>query len=227
MLQLVLQEDVDITRVSLASVCEQYLSFLSWMEALDIAIASEYLVIAATLIFIKSKRLLPAPPFAEEPAEDAALAEDTLRRRLIAYQHFKHAAAGMRERLEQSQGYYSRPPAPTDGFVQRFVLEPGRLSCAFARVLETAQARPALIKRDRCSVIGRMNWALRFIRERGAARLSELVAGCDLLETVATFLALLELIRARKLAFEQRYVFGDVVLRPARRPAQHELAQSA
>ena len=77
LLQLVLQQDLDITQVSLASVCEQYLSYLSLMEALDIGIASDYLVIAATLIFIKSKKLLPPPPppFDQDLTDDAGIVE--------------------------------------------------------------------------------------------------------------------------------------------------------
>src|SRR5437879_9689219 len=102
LLQLVMQQDLDITTVSLASVCEQYLSYLAMMEALDVEVASEYLVIAATLVFIKSKKLLPPPPppFTDELADEAFAAEEALRQRLIAYQQYKHAGAALRERYD-------------------------------------------------------------------------------------------------------------------------------
>jgi segregation and condensation protein A len=229
LLQLVLQQDLDITKVSLASVCEQYLAYLAMMEALDIEIASEYLVIAATLVFIKSKKLLPPPPppFSDELADEAALAEETLRRRLIAYQHFKEAGGGLRERFERNASYYPRPSVPEEGLVQRFVLDPQTLAAAFARALADAQARPAVVKRESFSVVVKMNYVLRVVRDRKRVLFSELIEGAQTLEIVVTFLAVLELIRARKIVFAQTALFDDIAFTPAPKGAVDQLAQSA
>ena len=226
-----LQQDVDITHVSLASVCEQYLAYLALMDALDIELASDYLVIAATLIFIKSKKLLPPPPppFDQDMADDAALAEEELRRRLIAYRHFKDAAAGLRERMEIAAAYYPRPAvnADTEGLVQRFTLDATTLAAAFKRALENAEARPAVLKRETFSVVVKMNHTLRLIRERTTMTFSELIAGCSTLEIVVTFLAVLELIRARKIRYAQPALFDDIVFTPQPKGAIDDLAQSA
>lgn len=220
---------MDITKVSLASVCEQYLAYLSLMEALDLDIASEYLLIAATLIFIKSKKLLPPPlpPFVDDLADEAALAEESLRERLIAYQHFKTAGGDLRRRFEENAAYYVRPGGVEGGLIQRYKLEVGALAAAFARTLEQAEARPAVVKREAFSMVVKMNHVLRLVRERGSLMLAELVEGCERLEIVVIFLATLELVRARKILYAQKGLFTDIVLTPASKGAANRLAQSA
>jgi segregation and condensation protein A len=229
LLHLVLQQDVDITSVSLASVCEQYVAHLALMERLDIDIASEYLVIAATLLFIKSKKLLPPPPppFVDELADEAALAEETLRQRLIAYAYFKKAGTDFRSRMEENAAYYARPAVPEDGLVQHFKLEPAALGTAFERALANAAARPAVVKRETFSMVVKMNYVLRQVRERATLAFSELIAGCRRLEVVVTFLALLELVRARKVRCAQPKLFSDIVITPAPKDATGSLGKSA
>lgn len=229
LLQLVVAQDLDITTVSLASVCEQYLGYLAMMEALDVEIASEYLVIAATLVFIKSKKLLPPPPppFTDELGDEALAAEEELRQRLIAYQHYKVAGGTLRERFEENSAYYPRPALPEEGLVQHFVLDARTLGEAFARVLANAQARPAVVKRESFSVVVKMNVVLKLVRERATVTFGELIAGCEKLEIVVTFLAVLELIRARKITYAQTALFDDISFAPAPKGAVSGLAHSA
>lgn len=229
LLQLVLQQDLDITQVSLASVCEQYLAYVAMMEALDIEIASEYLVIAATLVFIKSKKLLPPPPptFTDEMADEAAIAEQALRERLLAYQHFKTSGAELRSRYETFASYFPRPPVTEEGLVQHYLIDAKALAEAFARALSMAEARPAVVKRESFSVVVKMNYVLKIVRDRATIAFSELIAGCETLEIVVTFLAVLELIRARKIAYRQSALFEDIDLTPAPKGATSGLAQSA
>lgn len=211
----------------LAQVCEQYLAYLALMEALDVEIASEYLVIAATLVFIKSRRLLPpAPPIfvADELAEEAALAEEALRERLIAYQHFKNAGSELRERLTENAAFFARSPAPEEGLTQRFSLDAASIADAFTRALESAAARPAVVKRETFSMVVKMHYVLRLLRERGTVLFSELIADCEKMEIVVTFLAVLELVRLRRVAFEQARLFDDILLA---RPAKAQLAKPA
>ena len=229
LLQLVLAQDLDITTVSLAAVCEQYMAYIAMMEALDVEVASEYLVIAATLVFIKSKKLLPPPPppFTDELGDEAIAAEEALRQRLIAYQHFKQAGGTLRERFERNASYYARPAVPEEGLVQRFVLDATTLADAFARVLANAEARPAVVKREAFSVVVKMNYLLKLVRDRRAITFSQLIAGCELLEIVVTFLAALELIRARKITYAQTALFDDISFAPAPKGAVSGLAHSA
>ena len=229
LLHLVLQQDVDITKVSLASVCEQYVAHLALMESLDIDVASEYLVIAATLLFIKSKKLLPPPPppFVDELADEAAIAEEALRQRLIAYAHFKKAGADFRTRLEENAAFYARPSVPEEGLVQHFQLEPVSLVAAFGRALANAQARPAVVKRETFSMVVKMNYVLRQLRERATTAFSELIEGCRRLEVVVTFLAILELVMARKIHCAQPKLFSDIVITPTPKDAKLKLGKSA
>jgi segregation and condensation protein A len=229
LLQLVVSQDLDITTVSLASVCEQYLSYIALMEALDVEVASEYLVIAATLVFIKSKKLLPPPPppFVDELAEEALAAEEALRQRLLQYKQFKVAGADLKERFEENASYYPRPQQPEEGLVQRFVLDPKALADAFARVLANAEARPAVVKREAFSVVVKMNYVLRQVREKPEITFGELIEGSSKLEIVVTFLAVLELIRARKIVYAQTKLFDDISFAPAPKGATSGLAHSA
>jgi len=225
----VVQQDLDITTVSLASVCEQYLSYLALMEALDVEVASEYLVIAATLVFIKSKKLLPPPPppFTDELADEAFAAEELLRQRLVAYQQYKQAGATLREQFDRNASYYPRPHVPEEGLVQHFVLDSKTLAEAFARVLANAEARPAVVKREAFSVVVKMNYVLKLVRERMTTTFGELIEGCEKLEIVVTFLAVLELIRARKITYAQTALFDDITFAPAPKGAVSDLAHSA
>jgi segregation and condensation protein A len=229
LLNLVLQQDLDITKVSLAAVCEQYLAYLAVMEGLDLDVASEYLVIAATLLFIKSKKLLPPPPppFSDSLEDEALLAEESLRQRLIAYQHFKMLGARLRQIFEANASFFVRPHQPVEGLVQHYQLDPVALGDAFARALANVEARPAVVKRETFSMVVKMNFVLRQIRERSSALFSELVEGCRRLEVVVTFLAVLELIKARKIVHKQRKLFEDIALAPAPRGETDHLAHSA
>jgi segregation and condensation protein A len=229
LLQLVLEQDLDITKVSLASVCEQYLAYLTLMEGLDLDVASEYLVIAATLVFIKSKKLLPPPPppFSDALEDDALFAEEALRARLIAYQHFKNAGSRFRQLFDANAAYFGRIQQGEEGLVQRYKLDPQTLGLAFARALANAEARPAVVKRETFSMVVKMNYVLKQIRDRASALFSELVEGCKRLEVVVTFLAVLELIRARKIVHKQRKPFEDIALAPSPKGETDHLAHSA
>lgn len=229
LLHLVLEQDLDITQVSLSSVCDQYLAYLSLMDRLDIDVASEYLVIAATLLFIKSKKLLPPPPppFSDDLEDEAALAEETLRARLLAYQHFKRLGQRFRERLEENAAYYPRSAALEEGLVQHYRLDARALALALARALANAQVRPTVVKRETFSMVVKMNYVLRQVRERATLAFSELIAGCRRLEVVVTFLALLELVKARKVVCAQPKLFSDIIVTPAPKGATDQLGKSA
>lgn len=229
LLQLVLAQDLDITKVSLASVCEQYLAYIGLMESLDIEVASEYLVIAATLVFIKSKRLLPPPPppFVDELAEEAAAAENALRERLLAYQYFKISGSDLRARFEENRAYYVRTGASAEEIVQRYRLQPVSLAAAFVQALNSAATRPMVIKRETFSVVVKMSYLMRTLKQGGSVQFFALVADCEPLEVVVTFLAVLELVRARKIVFTQPAAFGDIMLQRAPKESAFTLAQSA
>jgi segregation and condensation protein A len=84
-----------------------------------------------------------------------------------------------------------------------------------------------VVKREAFSVVVKMNYVLRMVRERGSMTFGELIEGCEKLEIVVTFLAVLELVRARKVLYAQTVLFDDIVFTPAPKGAVDQLAQSA
>ena len=110
LLSLIKEQQLDIATVPLASVAEQYLAYVRTMQALDVEIAAEYLVIAATLVFLKSKALLPPIPqeFDEEPGETPEEVEERLRRRLIAYSKYREFGEELRERQAEAGSFFYR-----------------------------------------------------------------------------------------------------------------------
>src|SRR5690606_30875549 len=131
--------------IPIALITQQYLEYLDLMEEMNLDLAGEFLVMAATLIHIKSRMLLPRPdPTQEEPEEDP---RDALVRRLVEHQRFKAAAELLHEKEIQRSAQWARP----DGRVAEVVGEPPEpeievdlfsLMAAFRQVLERARRRP-------------------------------------------------------------------------------------
>src|SRR5271157_281456 len=98
LLHLVKEQELDIATVSLATVADQYFAYISGMEQLDIELAAEYLVMAATLVFLKSRSLLPPipPEFMAEGEETPEMVEERLRQRLITYSKYRDAGEQLR-----------------------------------------------------------------------------------------------------------------------------------
>ena len=130
LLSIIKEQQLDIATVPLASVAEQYLAYVRMMEDLDMEVAAEYLVIAATLVFLKSKALLPPIPqeFLDESEETAEEVEERLRRRLIAYSRYRELGVQLRARQEEASGYYFRDSGdPTSELVQHYRIDPEKL----------------------------------------------------------------------------------------------------
>ena len=190
----------------LASVAQQYFDYIAVMDALDVEVAAEYLVIAATLMFLKSKSLLPAIPaaFVSEDEESAEEVEERLRRRLIAYSTYKGVSEDLRRRREEAESYFYREAGdPAAEVVQKYRIAPVKLANALMAALRASKPEKRTIVRERFSIARQMEYVARVVRERGAVEFSELCATFDRPGIIATFLAILELIRQRRLAYEQ------------------------
>lgn len=217
LLTLIKERELDIVTVPLADVADQYVAYIRLMESLNVELAAEYLVIASTLVFLKSKALLPPIPeeLIAEGEETPEEVEERLRQRLIAYSRYKSAGDELRKRLDEEAGYlYREGGDSTTEIVQRYALKLDKLSLALAAVLSRAKAEPRTVARDRISVIEQMAYVARIVREHGAARFSELCAGYHRHEIIATFLAVLELIRRGRMGFRQDEIFADIELFP-------------
>ncbi len=197
---------LDIATVSLARVAQQYFDYIAVMDALDVEIAAEYLVIAATLVFLKSKSLLPAIPaeFTAEGEESADEVEERLRQRLIAYSTYKGVADVLRARHAEAESFYFREAGDsTAQTVQRYRIGPDKLAKALLAAVRAAKPEKRTIARERFSIARQMEFVARVVREQGAVEFIALCREFDRGGVIATFLAILELIRQRRLAYEQ------------------------
>jgi len=219
LLSLIKEQQLDIATVPLATVAEQYLAYVRMMEALDVEVAAEYLVIAATLVFLKSKALLPPIPqeFVDEEAETPEQVEERLRRRLIAYSRYRELGAQLKARHDEAGAYYYREAGdPSSDLTQRYRIDAEKLKRAFIAMLRQARPEKREIVRERVSLIAQMDYITRSIKEHGEVLFSALCRDLGMTREViiVTFLAVLELIRRHRIAFEQPDLFDDIRLFP-------------
>ena len=217
MLTLIKEQQLDVATVPLASVAEQYLAYVRVMESLDIEVAADYLVIAATLVFLKSKALLPPIPqeFVDEAGETPEEVEERLRRRLIAYSKYREFGEQLRERQYEASSYFYRDAGdPGSEVVQRYDINPEKLKRAFIAMLNAVRPEKRSIARDRISLLASMDYITRAIKERGEVYFSQLCGELGMTRDViiVTFLAILELIRRHRIRFEQTEPFDDIRL---------------
>ncbi|MCD6416989.1 MAG: segregation/condensation protein A [Planctomycetes bacterium] len=212
LLHLVKQEEVDIFEVEVARVTDRYLAALEGMELFDVNVAAEFLVVAATLMEIKSKTLLP-PGEAEEGEQEGE--EDPgvqLVRRLLQYKQFKEAAEQLEERFESQRRRYPRPrprAASPDFAGPEELLEDlsaWDLMTVFAEIIDQTQLKaPARIVHGETPLSAYIAQVLGFLRSsKGQAWFLELVGQQYSRDRViGVFLALLELIRSRAIQARQ------------------------
>lgn len=222
LLYLVKKDEVDVYDIEIGRITRQYLEYLEALEAIDVEVAGEFIVMAAHLLFIKSRTLLPVDlqgPEEEEGEDDDPRWE--LIRQLIEYKKFKEAAGELKNREEWSAKLFGRAPtAPiTDGGATLLAEEVGSLDliAAFQRVLarlEKSKGADREIEVDRFTVSEKIDYVLKVLPESEPLRFEELFAGqLTRGEVVATFLALLELVRLRHVSVIQEETFGEILLR--------------
>jgi len=217
LLYLIKREEVDIYEVELGKITNQYLSYLDQLEKLDLEIAGEFLVVAANLVYIKSRTLLPVD---QQPPEEDAEEEDPrweLIRQLVEYKKFKEAAESLEfQALEQEKIFYrqssDRPKKPKaqPGLGKVEVLD---LVRAFQQILQAAQERHGFreIYEDKYTFSEKIEYVLERIEKETKVKFSSLFYQTSTRgEIVVTFLAVLELIRLKQLRFEQSEVFGEI-----------------
>ena len=219
LLSLIKEQQLDIATVPLASVAEQYLAYVRIMEDLDMEVAAEYLVIAATLVFLKSKALLPPIPqeFIDESEESPEQVEERLRRRLIAYSRYRELGVQLRARQDEASGYYYRDSGdPTSELVQHYRVDPEKLKRAFILMLQQARPEKREVVRERVSLLAQMDYISRKVKEAGAVSFFALCRDLGMTRDViiVTFLAILELVRRHRVEFEQADIDDDIRLFP-------------
>ena len=215
LLYLIRKNEVDIYDIPIALITRQYLEALEIMKALDLDVAGDFLTLAATLLRIKSRMLLPR--LAEEGEEEDPRRDLVLQ--LVEYRKFKEAARKMAQSEEKQRLLFNRPLIPVEGDAGEDLAPKGDV----ADLVAALQARLERIQADRLyeiigedvSVEERMEHVLRLLDERREeVRFEELFAGARRrLVLVATFMAILELARQARLAIRQEALFGEIWVR--------------
>lgn len=225
LLYLIKKEEVDIYQVNLTRLATQFIEYIETMRLLDLEIAGEFLVMAATLMYIKSRELLPVEQQVQTEGEDDE--EDPrweLIRQLVEYKKFKDAAAQLSVLEDRQEAIFPRVPAKLE-----FESEaPSRTEAsifdlinAVNSVLQRFNQRPEQrdIFEDKWSVSEKIERLIQILRDRARVRFSELFAGVtSRSEVVVTFLALLELIRLKQLVAAQDEAFGEIEIRRSLAP---------
>lgn len=208
LLHLIEEHELNVMDIPIAFVAKKYVEYITLMEELNIDVASEYLVMAATLTHIKSKMLLPVVPTDQEDEAEAELdPRAELVRRLLEYQKYKHAAEQLSENPVLGRDVFLRGvPAPNvEGVAPLSGLSLFKLLDAFQGVLSRAQKFvDHQIDFERFSITDRINELSELLKSRGKILFEELFDGArGRADLIVTFLAILEMTRLRLTRVEQ------------------------
>ena len=218
LLSLVREQQLDIATVPLALVADQYFAYISAMEVLDVEVAADYLVIASTLVFLKSKAMLPPIPQEFETSEESAESvEARLRERLLAYSRYRDASQDLWARAQEAAAFYVRPEGGDTSaeLTQRYKIDAAKLARALEAALRSAKPEVRTIVRERVSLNEQMDLVIKTMRREGRASFFALCANGDRFTIIVTFLAVLELVRRGRLVVTQNDALSDIDLLPA------------
>jgi segregation and condensation protein A len=211
LLALAEREDVDILKVSLATLTDDYLKAVAELRSPDPGEMAEFLWMLSRLLLLKSIRLLPGEEPSEEEVELLGWEED-VRRRLEEYRLYKEVAQELMERAVSDAQAFPPPARTVDVEGQEAPLEVELLVNAFKDLLSRVPPRPVTVT-GRAWTTGQKVEYLTGRLLRGPLNLVDLILDCeDRLEAVVTFVALLELLRQGRVMVRQKESFGDIAV---------------
>jgi segregation and condensation protein A len=215
LLYLIRQEQVSIYDIPIARITDEYLRYLRLMQGMDITVASDFLVMAATLIEIKSRMLLPRDPTVSEEE----LAEDDPRRelveRLLEHQKYKAAAEMLWSRATVEQAVYTRAPLETDKENPEVSAGAFDLLRVFQQILARRKEEVLMeIERDEVTMAEMLERLRNMIFSAGELNMRDFFERAETRrELVLAFLSVLELVRTTEIRLFQRQTFGDIIAR--------------
>jgi segregation and condensation protein A len=215
LLQLIEQQKMDITQISIASVTEQFLNTIKGLAEIDPTSMADYLSVAAKLLVIKSKAILPTLELTKEEQE---ITQD-LESRLILYRKFKDASNflkgldGKRQQgfsraitFEEKINFYPDPTVTTETLYDKIL--------GVLKSLEEINNLPKATVKKAISIQEKIEHLQVKLADRIETKLSDLISVAkDKTEVIVTFLALLELIKQRVLSVEQEYIFSEIIIK--------------
>ncbi|WP_077621678.1 segregation/condensation protein A [Sediminibacillus massiliensis] len=221
LLHLINQYEIDIYDIPVAQITEQYMNYIHTMQQLELNIASEYLVMAATLLAIKSQLLLPNQVVEAEEEEYEEDPRDELMHRLIEYRKYKQAADELKERELEANQIYTRPPKVLEESNSKSPVVPGDVSiydmiAAMNKVMERKkwnQPMETKIQRTEIPIKVRMEEILTAVRKsESGIHFDQLFPQRSRSHVVVTFMAILELMKGKEIYCVQEKHFDELII---------------
>jgi len=214
LLYLVKKDHLNIYDIPMAQITGQYMRYLELMQLLDLNIAGEFLVMAATLLQIKSKMLLPADPQQVQEEEDP---REELVKRLLEYEKFKEIAESLRQKEISQQEVFKRPkvendpaiPKDTEVYFEASIFD---LISAFSKAMEDVPKNLFYeVIKDEFTIEEKVHHILHLLLVEPAVKLNDLFSRAGhKIEMIVTFLAILELIRMKEIVARQKGIFDEI-----------------
>lgn len=231
LLHLIKEMKVDIFDIPIAPITEQYFSYLRTMQDLKLDIAGDYILMAATLLEIKSRMLLPRPEperDTEDFYEEGEDPREELVSQLLEYRQVQEAARILKQREIERGDFFTKPPTDLTPLQQSIPLNPGELSTedlfrALQKMYQKLQKKKPLqarLEQEGVSVEETMEKILQRFAEAGTGQVrlpfTAFFAEPSRSQIVTTFLAMLELVRERRVVFRQEKLYGEIFLESVR-----------
>jgi len=218
LLDLIRKQDIDIYDIPIARITAQYLTYVERMRELDVNVAAEFIYMAAVLIHIKSKMLLPRDPLAPADAQEDPRSE--LVNRLLEHEKFKSAAQMLLQKQQIEDAIWSNPALKefkdAEGTEPELAADVIDLVKTFQQILDRARSRPILEVDEETVTVGQMIDYLRrrLSLEEKPIRLKQMLRHIESRQAlVCMFLALLELVRLQAIQLRQDHLFGEILIR--------------
>ena len=230
LLTLIGKARIDIQEIFVSEITEQYLAYMAGVDELDMESASEFLQMAATLVEIKSRAMLPKPPRVED--EEGLTPVEALVRQLTEYKKFKEASREMQKLESEAREILTKLPEefplpPQEVELTGLTLE--KLTRAFARVLKRLEESRSgsgpqrHIRRDTYTVGQCMARIGRMVRKGRCAFTALFEDAADRDEVITMFMAMLEMVKHSRLHISQESTYGEIYLERAEAPAAQEM----
>jgi segregation and condensation protein A len=217
LLHLIKRDEMDIYDIPIAHITAQYLKYIEIMQLLDLDVAGEFLVMAATLMRIKAKMLLPLPKSDDE--EDEGDPREELVQRLLEYRLYKEASGTLKEQEAVRRSLFERGMVPTEDEAGPLPLAPATLFDLLEALNRVMARRPERsvysVQTEVWDIEDKMSLIARTVSEDGHLRFSEIMANArERMEIVVSFMALLELIKLGRVIVIQDANFADILILP-------------
>jgi segregation and condensation protein A len=221
LLHLIEKAEVDIYDIPISEIAQQYLEYLDYMQEMDLEVASDFLVMAATLVEIKSKMLLPKPKKEGNPLQEIDPREELVQK-LIEYKKYKEFTLLLRDKFEVYEKVFYKTPEPIEDYISDFTSITGVSADLLAKTLNSILQKNSTsskrkireIHREVFTIDDKIKEITRLLVTKSIFYFEELFnKKSNKYEIIVTFLAILELVKRKSISVEQNMSFDRILVR--------------